>query len=84
MLRHGEPQGERTFARIAKFRRLYHDVNVQRSGRVNARTFFAVGGPLLEHDAIRRNRLIVESCSRFKMLERVLVAKAIPLLRNAL
>jgi hypothetical protein len=33
----------------------------------------------LEHDAIRRNRLIVEWCSRFKTLERVRTAKPIPL-----
>jgi hypothetical protein len=38
----------------------------------------------LEHDAIRRNRLIVESCSGIENLERVLAAKAIPLLPNAL
>jgi hypothetical protein len=37
-----------------------------------------------EHDAIRRNRLIVESCPRVKRLERVRTAKAIPLLLNAL
>jgi len=39
---------------------------------------------LLEHDAIGRNRLIVESCSKLNTLERVRTAKAIPLLLNAL
>jgi hypothetical protein len=37
-----------------------------------------------EHDAIRRNRLIVESCSALETLERVRTAKVIPLLLNAL
>jgi hypothetical protein len=31
----------------------------------------------LEHDAVRRNRLTVESCSRFKKLERVRTAKGV-------
>jgi hypothetical protein len=38
----------------------------------------------LEHDGVRRKRLTAESCSKFKTLERVLIAKAMPLLRNAL
>jgi hypothetical protein len=37
----------------------------------------------LEHDAVRL-RMTVESCSRFKTLDRVRTAKAIPLLLNAL
>src|SRR6516162_2272357 len=43
-----------------------------------------IGAASLEHDAVRLKSLTVESCSRFKKLERVRTAKAIPLLLNAL
>jgi hypothetical protein len=63
---------------------LRHVRRRDRDGEFPVQIAARFGKIALEHDAIRRNRLIAESCSRFKKLERVLTAKPDPRLRNAL
>jgi hypothetical protein len=65
-------------------RRLAGEGSPRRRGRNPGICARGPGQPRLEHDAVCRNRLTVESCSKFKSVERVLGAKPLTLSPNAL